>query len=328
MPRRAGPYYDTGVVTATLRSDPWGIPGTSSGATLPEFRFQGSWYDTSAGLSWVVSRWYAPSLGQFISEDGLLGQPQDPASRHLYAYAEGDPIGGWDQDGHESQRWFSLQNRAHFHGTLVLSAFIAAAYNNVLLDPHGFGFVKLYGDNRGFASWMPSYSRSRFIMKLYFNSLGAYVQVHDTCGEIIPWIAGCTTAFPVVTSPLMTYYCGGVYWPTCSWIPDNNYNLVKINESLGGVIHVQWSITQSMLPIFRPSLTVDGYMYIYPGTLFWDERARIKYYADNFPSQELYWFNNCTRTGCLTRKTVFQRPEGPYTDMDPSSAWGRTYFLP
>jgi RHS repeat-associated protein len=92
----------SGAVTATLCSDPWGIPGTSTGGSLPEFRFQGSWYDTSSGLSWVVTRWYAPSLGRFVSEDGLLGQPEVPASRQLYAYAEGEPIARWDPDGHSA----------------------------------------------------------------------------------------------------------------------------------------------------------------------------------------------------------------------------------
>ncbi|MBI2781170.1 MAG: RHS repeat protein [Chloroflexi bacterium] len=90
----------TGAVSATLRSDPWGTPGTSSGGSLPAFRFQSSWYDTSSTLSWVVTRWYAPALGRFVSEDSLLGEVDAPASRHLYAYGLGEPVGRWDPDGH------------------------------------------------------------------------------------------------------------------------------------------------------------------------------------------------------------------------------------
>jgi RHS repeat-associated protein len=89
----------TGTVTATLRSDPWGIPGTSSGGSLPSFRFQGSWYDTSSALSWAVTRWYAPVLGRFVSEDSLLGRPLSPATRHLFAYGLGDPVDRWDRNG-------------------------------------------------------------------------------------------------------------------------------------------------------------------------------------------------------------------------------------
>ncbi len=91
----------SGVVVNSLRYDPWGNVAAASGSSLPDWRYQGSWNDTSTGLSWVVTRWYAPWLGRFISEDSLLGEPTNPLSRHLYAYAEGDPVGGWDPDG----RW-------------------------------------------------------------------------------------------------------------------------------------------------------------------------------------------------------------------------------
>ncbi|MCC6496829.1 MAG: RHS repeat-associated core domain-containing protein [Propionibacteriaceae bacterium] len=85
----------TGAITRTARYDPWGGLLASSG-TMVDYRFQGSWYDTTADLHWIVTRWYAPTLGRFVSEDTLLGTPINPMSRHLYAYAEGDPVGGWD----------------------------------------------------------------------------------------------------------------------------------------------------------------------------------------------------------------------------------------
>jgi RHS repeat-associated protein len=94
----------SGAVTATLRSDPFGTPGTATGGPLPEFRFQGSWYDTSSALTWATSRWYAPSLGRFISEDTLLGQTDQPETRHLYAYGAGDPLDKWDPTGHDN--WY------------------------------------------------------------------------------------------------------------------------------------------------------------------------------------------------------------------------------
>jgi RHS repeat-associated protein len=90
---------DSGAVSATLRYDPWGNLADSTGTSLPEFRFQGSWFDTASNLQWVVTRWYGPTLGRFISEDTLLGVPIQPASRHLYAYAEGEPINGYDPRG-------------------------------------------------------------------------------------------------------------------------------------------------------------------------------------------------------------------------------------
>jgi RHS repeat-associated protein len=97
----------TGTVSATLRYDPWGSLTTSTGTSLPEFRFQGSWFDATTNLSWVITRWYAPGLGRFVSEDSLQGDPADPPSRHLYAYGSGEPIGRWDLDGRFWYRWRS-----------------------------------------------------------------------------------------------------------------------------------------------------------------------------------------------------------------------------
>ena len=89
---------NTGAVIATARSDPWGNILRSSG-TLPAWRFQGSWYDPVTDLAYARARWYSSALGSFISEDTLLGSPETPASNHLLAYAEGDPVKGWDPDG-------------------------------------------------------------------------------------------------------------------------------------------------------------------------------------------------------------------------------------
>jgi RHS repeat-associated protein len=89
----------TGAVTSRLRYDPWGTPRSAVPAGYTPFRFQGSWHDDTTDLSWVVTRWYAPSLGRFLSEDSLLGEPRHPESRHLYAYAAGEPVARWDPDG-------------------------------------------------------------------------------------------------------------------------------------------------------------------------------------------------------------------------------------
>jgi RHS repeat-associated protein len=89
---------DSGAVTATLRYDPWGNLVRSTG-TAPDWRFQSSWVDSATGLSWAVARWYAPTLGRFISEDTLLGVPQSPSTRNLYEYGAGDPTDRVDRDG-------------------------------------------------------------------------------------------------------------------------------------------------------------------------------------------------------------------------------------
>jgi RHS repeat-associated protein len=88
----------SGSVSGTIRYDPYGTAASVTG-TVPDFRFQGSWADDTAKLSWAVARWYAPALGAFISEDTLLGQTRDPDSRNLYAYGGGDPVGRSDPGG-------------------------------------------------------------------------------------------------------------------------------------------------------------------------------------------------------------------------------------
>jgi RHS repeat-associated protein len=94
----------TGTVSQALRYDPWGTARVAIPSGYSPFRFQGSWYDDTASLSWVVTRWYAPGLGRFISEDTLLGSPSDPPSRQLYAYGQGEPVGRWDPDGRLAYR--------------------------------------------------------------------------------------------------------------------------------------------------------------------------------------------------------------------------------
>jgi RHS repeat-associated protein len=103
----------TGAVSNTLRYDPWGTLSDSWGSSLPDFRFQGSWQDTTTDLQWVITRWYAPALGRFISEDSLLGEPEDPPSRHLYAYGAAEPVGRWDPDG---RFWYRAQRGQTLRG--------------------------------------------------------------------------------------------------------------------------------------------------------------------------------------------------------------------
>jgi len=80
---------NSGTVSQSLRYDPFGNPRATPPVGYTPFRFQGSWYDSNTDLSWVVTRWHAEAQRRFLTEDTLLGEPADPASRQLYAYAEG-----------------------------------------------------------------------------------------------------------------------------------------------------------------------------------------------------------------------------------------------
>jgi hypothetical protein len=272
----------------------------------------------------VVTRWYAPAQGEFVSEDALLGAPRDPDSRHLYAYGAGEPVGRVDPNGTDAFRTFAIENNARLHGILKLSLFIKRQFNEVFP-------ARLYGDNRGFSSWNPDCSRSRACITINFDQRTVSVRVHNSCGDWwFPtgwWGYGCTPQFPIVTSPLTHLACGKGY---CVTVTDDDYNLVKVRELANGRLSIWWDITQSRLPIFRPDRTVNGSLAIVPRlVLSGRPAARIYYHGDGFPSEEMYWFARAIRTGYTGRSIIFQHPEGNYTDMGQGPGdWSMSAILP
>jgi len=76
----------------------WGNVEAVSGDSLPQTRLGWKglvWEGGTAQLYYVRSRWYDPQSRSFLSEDplGLAG------GRNTYAYADNDPVNGWDPSG-------------------------------------------------------------------------------------------------------------------------------------------------------------------------------------------------------------------------------------
>ncbi len=136
----------TGAVTGTVRYDPAGV-ATSVTGLVPAFRSQSSWADEVTRLSWVVTRWYAPAQGRFISEDSLTGEPRDPDSRHLYAYGAGDPVGAWDPDGRRpTQFWVSWRSKprsvdAEVRRTLQNSVNLVCLMAGAMISPFSWSLL-------------------------------------------------------------------------------------------------------------------------------------------------------------------------------------------
>jgi RHS repeat-associated protein len=309
----------SGTVSATLRYDPWGTLTTSTGASLPDFRFQGSWLDTATSLQWVVTRWYAPALGRFISEDTLTGTPTDPPSRHLYAYGVGDPEGRIDRDGRDSYKTINFNNFGHLRGKLVLALFIQKRYN--LAPNEDLGPFRLYGDDRGYSDWAPPCGRSRACITINFDVGQIYARVHNSCGDVrYPFEEdaiyigyGCSPQFPIVN--------------TAFWQSNDEYNLLKVSNT-SDRLALTWDFTQSRIWIIRPDFTVNGSMSI-SYALQIPEVPGIKYHGDGFPSEELYWFGHPTRTGYTTRRTLFHHDEGKYNRMNVGLGdWSFSHRLP
>lgn len=61
-----------GAVTATYRTDEFGIPTASTGTSSQPFTFTGEPHDAT-GLTFLRARYYDPSLGRFMSRDTWAG---------------------------------------------------------------------------------------------------------------------------------------------------------------------------------------------------------------------------------------------------------------
>ncbi len=87
-----------GTVTATYRSDEWGLPTTSTGSSSQPFGFTGEPRD-STGLTYLRARYYDPALGRFTSRDTWTGSMATSGSQNRYAYVTGNPATLTDPSG-------------------------------------------------------------------------------------------------------------------------------------------------------------------------------------------------------------------------------------
>jgi len=89
-------------------------------------------------------------------------------------------------------------------------------------------------------------------------------------------------------------------WFGQSW----NYARVREN-AYDGTLTVAWDITQSIMEIIRPQMTVNGKLTLRPSAT----KIGYRYEADQFPSQELYYFYKSRR------QVVLRRPRPDYNGM-------------
>ena len=299
----------TGAVTNTLRYGPFGETTSTTGASAPDFRYQGTWFDTTTELSWIITRWHAPSLGRFISEDTLLGEPIEPDSRHLYAYAEGEPIGRWDPDGMASLPALgtrSFTNRNRLTGRLVIGLFITVRYTEFLGN-------RFYGDDRSWSAPGRECLNSRGCVVIDFDKRLVTLRVNATCTDVggygLYGLFGCNSAFSVRKFGS----CG-------EWL-DGRCNLLSVSESSAGHLNVRWDITQSRVHVIRPDLTVNGLLVVAPGTA--SRGPKVSYYGEGFPSEEAYYY------GRGSRATLFRHREGGFNYMaDWIGNWRTERYLP
>ena len=103
-----------GTITATYRTDEFGISTATTGTTSQPFGFTGEPRDAT-GLSYLRARYYDPTLGRFLSRDELAGSPSLPQSLNRYAYVSNNPQTYVDPSG---RCWWLIPQGAFAGGFL------------------------------------------------------------------------------------------------------------------------------------------------------------------------------------------------------------------
>ncbi|MEK6719993.1 MAG: PA14 domain-containing protein [Chloroflexota bacterium] len=88
----------TGAVIATYRTDEFGVPTGSTGASGSPYRYTGEPLDAS-GLTYLRARHYDPSIGRFMSRDPFAGFTGHPLSLNRYSYVTNNPTTYADPSG-------------------------------------------------------------------------------------------------------------------------------------------------------------------------------------------------------------------------------------
>ena len=91
--------------------DAWGncsvVVNENNVANINPFRYRGYYFDTESGLYYLMSRYYDPSIGQFISMDTPdYLEPNTIGGVNLYAYGLNNPVMYVDPTGHLA--WWAI----------------------------------------------------------------------------------------------------------------------------------------------------------------------------------------------------------------------------
>ncbi|MFX3661414.1 MAG: toxin C-terminal domain-containing protein, partial [Ectobacillus sp.] len=90
-----------GNIVASYTYDAWGniISKTGTMSASNPYRYAGYRYDNEAGLYYLITRYYDPNIGRFISRDTFFGLNDEPLSLNQYAYTKNNPIIYFDPNG-------------------------------------------------------------------------------------------------------------------------------------------------------------------------------------------------------------------------------------
>jgi RHS repeat-associated protein len=88
-----------GQVTATYRTDEFGVPTATTGSSGQPFGYTGEQRDSATEMVYLRARMYDPAMGRFIQRDPYPGAIGAPLSLNRFSYVQNNPINLVDPSG-------------------------------------------------------------------------------------------------------------------------------------------------------------------------------------------------------------------------------------
>jgi len=89
-----------GAVVKSYTYDAFGVEKNIDNSDVNAFRYCGEYFDVETGTIYLRARYYAPTIGRFISRDSYTGKIEAPLSLNLYTYCYNNPLVYFDPSGH------------------------------------------------------------------------------------------------------------------------------------------------------------------------------------------------------------------------------------
>ena len=132
----------------------------------PYLAYTGAILDQETGLYYLMSRYYDPKAGSFISQDSYKGEGD--AFWHLYAYCDGDPVNKTDRNGRYGL-WYPGYNKIKKYAKKGVGAANSFAYHKRNYSrANCLGFACGFNENVGSKKLKPLFKRK------YGRDMSAY----------------------------------------------------------------------------------------------------------------------------------------------------------
>jgi RHS repeat-associated protein len=283
---------DTGALLSQQRYLPFGGERPIDGGIYEtDFGYTGQRDLDAVGLMDYNARWYDPSLGRFVSPDGLTIFPASSQSTNRYAYVKNNPTRFVDPDGY-------CPRPTNWNGdtTSIVCIDLFISTERIIF---GMGF----GDYRTFDS-NSSTEASRAYVYIHLDSDGRVINVDPHVNESCT-VLGCAGPYPEFNNFEVSQSSLGRV--SVSWHLTNGISGALLTQSEN--FRTPGSPTSELLSMFARKLgeqigSIDGAL-----TLSTDgtHTNLTSLNRDPYPSLEIYSYTR--RLGTLEATTVWESQE-------------------